>query len=249
LLLWESAANGVVGAGLPREGQLLVVRVGSRLLAGVPAEVTTTAARRFRQAMLEAVADDGPVRDALVVSLANGFMQYVTTAEEYGAQYYEGGSTIYGPAEAAMLGRMLAELSRTLSAGDSLPETVVPDVRVKPGGRRKPYRLGGDERAVVDSAWCTGDTLYAQLGLGRAGGWLVRDSSEADLPLVEIWRMGPAAGDSARAAYDDHPDVELHRPGKRAKQSPWQLRWSAPEPGNYVVRVRGAERAAAVTCG
>ncbi len=246
LLLWEGATNAIVGAGLPREDQLLVARVGSRLVAGVPAEVTTTAARRMRAAMLAAGPQDGTVRDALVVSLANGFMQYVATAEEYSAQFYEGGSTIFGPGEAEMLGRKLGELAGTLSSGDTLPPA--PGIRVAPGARRKPYRLEGDDAAVVESATCTGDTLYARLGLGRAGGWLVRDPGDADRPLVEIWRMGPEPGDSALVAYDDDPDVELHRSGKRARSAPWELRWSAAEPGSYAVRVRGAPGQAATTC-
>ena len=139
----KGAANKIVGAGLTREAQLLVARVGSRLLAGVPAEITTTAARRMRDSMLVASRADSRVSDAVIVGLANGFMQYVTTPEEYSAQFYEGGSTIYGPGEADMLGRQLARLSAARTAGDSLP--VAEGIRVgsrgaaesSPGPRRR----------------------------------------------------------------------------------------------------------------
>jgi hypothetical protein len=245
VLLGEWVANGVVGAGLPREAQLLVARIGPRLLAGVPAEVTTTSARRMRAAMLQAASRDRPgVTDAVVVSLANGFMQYVATAEEYRAQYYEGGSTIYGPGEQAMLARMLETLTDSLSAGDSLAST--PEVRVRPGARRARYALGGDEVARADSAWCAGDTLYARLALARKGGWLVRDADEADLPLVTIWQAQPGR-DSTLAAVDDQPDVELHRVQRRGA-APWELRWSGVGSGEYTVHVRGADKGALAQC-
>jgi neutral ceramidase len=245
LLLWEGAANKIVGAGLTREAQLLVARVGSRLLAGVPAEITTTAARRMRDSMLVASREDSRVTDAVIVGLANGFMQYVTTPEEYSAQFYEGGSTIYGPGEADMLGRQLARLSAARTAGDSLP--VAEGIRVAPGARRKAPRARGDERPLVESARCSGDTLYARVGLGRAGGWLVRDSSEVGLPLVEIWRVEAGSGNSTLVAYDGDPDVELHR-DDGGGDAPWEVRWHVPEAGSSSVRVRGASREAAVVC-
>jgi neutral ceramidase len=245
LLLWEGAANAIVGSGLTKEAQLLVARVGSRLLAGVPAEVTTTAARRIRDSMLVASRSDSRVADAVIVGLANGFMQYVTTPEEYSAQFYEGGSTIYGPGEADMLGRQLARLSAGRTAGDALPPTE--GIRVDPGAPRKPDRAPGDERPVVKSVRCTGDTLYARIGLGRAGGWLVRDSTEAGLPLVEIRRIEADSANSVVVAYDDDPDVELHRDAGGG-DAPWELRWSAAEAGRYIVRVRGASREAEVAC-
>jgi hypothetical protein len=222
-----------------------VARVGSRLLAGVPAEVTTTAARRMRDSMLVASRSDSRVADAVIVGLANGFMQYVTTPEEYSAQFYEGGSTIYGPGEADMLGRQLARLSAGRTAGDALPPTE--GIRVDPGAPRKPDRAPGDERPVVKSVRCTGDTLYARIGLGRAGGWLVRDSTEAGLPLVEIRRIEADSANSVVVAYDDDPDVELHRDAGGG-DAPWELRWSAAEAGRYIVRVRGASREAEVAC-
>ena len=37
------------------------------------------------------------------MGLTNEFIQYITTPEEYDRQHYEGGSTIYGPAEGAAM--------------------------------------------------------------------------------------------------------------------------------------------------
>jgi hypothetical protein len=224
-----------------------VVRIGSRLIAGMPAEVTTMAARQMRDSMVRAIRIPGRVEHALVVSVTNGFLEYVTTSDEYAAQYYEGGSTLYGPASAVMFARALAGLVRTLSAGDSLPDRAAPTVTVSPGSRRRSFRVNGDDRPQVGRAWCAGDTLYARLGLGRRSGWLVRDSSEAGEPLVQI-RGDRRGSPDAVWATDDDPGVELHRLERGSLDFPWELRWAPAPPGQYTVAVRGAKGRSTAHC-
>jgi neutral ceramidase len=247
LLLWEGATKYFIGKHLPSTGQLIVVRIGSRLIAGIPAEVTTMAARQMRDSMVRAIRIPGRVEHALVVSVTNGFLEYVTTSDEYAAQYYEGGSTLYGPASAVMFARALAGLVRTLSAGDSLPDRAAPTVTVSPGSRRRSFRVNGDDRPQVGRAWCAGDTLYARLGLGRRSGWLVRDSSEAGEPLVQI-RGDRRGSPDAVWATDDDPGVELHRLERGSLDFPWELRWAPAPPGQYTVAVRGAKGRSTAHC-
>lgn len=185
--------------------------------------------------------------DALVVSLANGFLEYVATADEYTAQFYEGASTLYGPRTATMLARTLGGLVRALSSGDSLSGSLAPPVKVSPGSRRRRSTPKGDERPVAAKAWCTGDTLYARLGLGRPGGWLVRDSSEAGKPLVGIWGSRPGSSDTL-LAVDDDPAVELHRMKRASGDAPWELRWAPVLPGFYTIRVLGHDKGASARC-
>ncbi|HKW39842.1 MAG TPA: neutral/alkaline non-lysosomal ceramidase N-terminal domain-containing protein, partial [Gemmatimonadales bacterium] len=94
--------------GLPQYAQLAVLRLGNAVLAAVPGEVTTVAGIRMKRALQ----DSGPagIELAGVVGLANGYLQYIPTAEEYRAQDYEGGSAIYGPNTAAALTEELATL-------------------------------------------------------------------------------------------------------------------------------------------
>jgi neutral ceramidase len=247
LLLWEGATKHFIGKHLPTSAQLLVLRVGPRLIAGLPAEVTTMAARQMRDSMLAAARASRRVDDALVVSNSNGFIEYVTTADEYTAQFYEGGSTLYGPRTAAMFAKALGGLVRTLSSGDSLSGQVAPPVKVSPGPRRSRFAAKGDHHLRVTTVWCTRDTLYARLGLGRGGGWLVRDSSEADEPLVKIWGDRRSGGD-APLVVDDDPAVELHRLEGVPLDAPWELRWTPPAPGRYTVGVRGDRSRLTVHC-
>src|SRR5213594_4160645 len=130
--LFDAAFGGLpnhlfVSGNLPSYAQVTVLRLGNRVIGTVPAEVTTTAGRRMREQMLASAREAGlPVSAALILGHANGYLEYVTTAEEYTAQYYEGGSTLYGPGEAAMFGRALARLAASVSTGDSLPPAAAP---------------------------------------------------------------------------------------------------------------------------
>ena len=49
-----------------------------------------------------------------ISSLANGYFGYATTEAEYGAQYYEGGHTLYGPHTVDFLSAQSARLSNDL---------------------------------------------------------------------------------------------------------------------------------------
>lgn len=86
----------------PRVGpQILPVqslRLGSIVIVGIPAEITTMAGRRLREQVEEALQkqERSTVR-VLVTCYANDYSQYVTTTEEYRTQHYEGASTLFGP--------------------------------------------------------------------------------------------------------------------------------------------------------
>ena len=99
----------------PSYAQVAVLRLGNRVIGVLPGEVTTTAGRRMREQMLAAARAAGlPVSAGLILGHANGYLGYVATAEEYTAQYYEGGSTLYGPGEATMFGRVLARVAASV---------------------------------------------------------------------------------------------------------------------------------------
>src|SRR3989442_13572227 len=92
----------------------------------------------MREQMLASARKAGlPVSAALILGHADGYIEYITTAEEYTAQYYEGASTLYGPGEAAMFGRTLARLAAAGSAGDSLTATAAPPVGLGVGHQRQ----------------------------------------------------------------------------------------------------------------
>ncbi len=111
-LQWILARMG----GAPEIAQLSLVRIGDVVLATLPAEVTTRAGESMRDSIRAALGNGAAtVRHIGIVSLTNGYMQYVTTAAEYGAQHYEGASNLYGPRTAEAFARLLAEMARGAS--------------------------------------------------------------------------------------------------------------------------------------
>jgi neutral ceramidase len=220
--------------GLPEFAQLSVVRIGSMYLATVPAEPTTMAAAAIQRSVGSALGYDWSAarRRVLVVSLTNGFMQYVTTRGEYSAQAYEGGSTIYGPAEGEMLARELGRLADSLRRtgdGGSLPNRVDPIIG-RPGAdaRLWPRAEGPDPATIPPSpVWvhCAADSVR--------GRWLGPSPGRLDLagrPQVALERE--QGGTWVPITWDDDPDVEIWLLGKDGSRGwRYEVRWSAPPAG------------------
>ena len=86
----------IVSRGLVHEmvPEVQVVRVGDRLLLGTPGEPSVEMGRRFEAAVRPKL--PAGVKEPVVVGLANDYMGYLTTPEEYEMQHYEGGHTVFG---------------------------------------------------------------------------------------------------------------------------------------------------------
>ena len=125
VLLHFGDANGVArdhdqDAWVAVDVPVQVLRVGTLLVACVPAEVTTAAGARlvrWIKATAAEAAGGGATDDweVIVTGLANGYSGYVTTPEEYAAQRYEGASTLYGPNTLGAYAECLCELTRDLT--------------------------------------------------------------------------------------------------------------------------------------
>jgi neutral ceramidase len=246
-VLFGSLPNKLaVSRKIPSFGQLSVIRIGNRLIGTIPGEVTTTAGRRMQESMLAALKRPrGSGDTALIMALTNGHIGYVTTAEEYAAQWYEGGSTLYGPGEAAMFDRALAGLAGSLSSGDVLPPASAPTLRVFPGTWKAllhPKRANSSASAKIERAWCSRDTLYVNYQLGSVHDWPAGSPFTAT-PNLEILR------DSLVVGWDDDASVELHLRSLRRNPARWQLRWSGARSGSvYRIRLRGGQEGAHIGC-
>jgi neutral ceramidase len=99
-------------ADFPSDIPLSLVRLGRTLAVGaIPFEMTTTMGARLRRRLSAA---ESP-RTFVLVGLANEYLSYVTTPEEYDAQEYEGASTIFGPRS----GPVVVDLLESLASGPS----------------------------------------------------------------------------------------------------------------------------------
>jgi neutral ceramidase len=120
----------LVATGLakpPAQEQVLpleVVQIGQLIVAAGPAEFTTMAGRRVRAALGKELGVDP--RYIVIAGYANDYANYVTTREEYEAQHYEGGSTVFGPWTEAGYRQEFVRLARALKADQPVAPGALP---------------------------------------------------------------------------------------------------------------------------
>ena len=117
---------------VPQEVPIGVYRIGDRILATLPGEFTTTIGMRIRNGIARQLAVD-PYH-VLLVGLANEYLSYFTTPEEYDAQHYEGASTLYGQASGPLIRSDLERLAAALS--EESTKRLGRSYRYSPGGHR-----------------------------------------------------------------------------------------------------------------
>ena len=122
-------------SSVPKVVPLLAVRVGPRLIASVPGEGTKEVGARIRADVERAVAGSG-IERVVISGLANEFVLYFTTPEEYSRQHYEGGNSHFGTYASNLLKEELARLAGTLARGEAAPAPVPFDATngVRPDG-------------------------------------------------------------------------------------------------------------------
>jgi len=82
----------------PKIVDIQMLKIGQFIIAAVPGEFTTMSGRRLKDQLAQSARDAGiPDPKVVIAGLSNVYTHYITTPEEYTAQRYEGGSTIYGP--------------------------------------------------------------------------------------------------------------------------------------------------------
>ena len=203
---------------LPQLLQLSVVRLGNVLLGTVPVEPTTEVGALLRERLLAA----GPseASRSVVVGVANGYALYTASAEEYDAQHYEGGSTLYGPNTAEMLAFELGQLSGSLAAGR-------PTVNV---GRANAYYThtsthfwsadpipAGFKRRILGLECGAEEVRMRWLDLRP--GTLVPSRSA----VVQLEREGTDGW--VVTAGDGHPDTQVRALEPRDGGYVWEARW------------------------
>lgn len=124
-----------VGGGVPHAFPLLAVRVGRRLIVSVPGESTKEVGSRIKAAVYSQTA--GSRIDRVVLSgLADEFLLYFTTPEEYQRQHYEGGNTQFGRYSSNLLKSEIAKLAGRVARGEPAPAPYPfdPTNGIKPNG-------------------------------------------------------------------------------------------------------------------
>ena len=104
--------------GSPEEFPQIVpfhlLRLDDHAVLGLPFETTAEAGRRIGAAITATALG---VRTAFVSSLVDDHCDYLTTREEYAAQYYEGASTLFGPQQLAWVSGTARQVAEDLATG------------------------------------------------------------------------------------------------------------------------------------
>jgi neutral ceramidase len=147
-----------------------VFRVGDGVLLGVPGEATKEVGTRMRAAAMQALTGTG-ITHAAIAGLADDYIQYITTPEEYGQQSYEGASTLFGKSEATFLQERLAELATAMKAGQPAPAPydVDPSYGVHPDGPAYDGGASSGQITTQPQSSTPGGTVDLALSGGPSG--------------------------------------------------------------------------------
>jgi hypothetical protein len=145
------------GNSTPRAVPLTVARVGDRLIGTIPGEMTVDMGRRVRAALAAAAPAD--VTGVQLSGLANEYLSYFVTPEEYDAQHYEGGSTLYGRQASVLLQAELVKLAGELRAGTPASPPYDADPRNGVADTAAPFGTGGPLAGPVEQPRATEQRL------------------------------------------------------------------------------------------
>ncbi len=99
----------------PEQAAVGVLQIGPLAMITLPGEFTTLFGSRIRQAVTQNLTP-APA-DVLMIGLANEYLSYFTTHEEYAAQHYEGASTLYGKNSETIILDEVKKLTSDLNRG------------------------------------------------------------------------------------------------------------------------------------
>ncbi|QUH03330.1 neutral/alkaline ceramidase [Saccharopolyspora erythraea] len=222
-----------------------LVRVGRLHLIGIPGEVTIGAGLRLRRTVAGIAGAD--LADVLVAGYANSYFHYVTTPEEYDAQQYEGGSTLFGRWQLPALQQVVAELATAMRDGRRLPLGPVPpdlsgsQLSLQPPivvDVPQPMRAFGDVLTGPRDSYRAGERVSVVFAGAHPGNDLHRRGTYLEVQRHEDGRWRTVADDG-----DWSTRFHWERDGIAASKV--TVTWDVPgdaAPGGYRVRYHGHAR-------
>jgi len=221
-----------------------LVRIGSLYLLTIPGEATIVAGLRLRRTVASILGVR--IADVLVAGYSNAYIHYITTPEEYEAQRYEGGSTLFGRWELAAFQQTAARLAEAMRDNAPISRGHPPLATRRPRAARTPVRV--DE---APAGWSVGDVLIGPRPSYRAGEQ-VRVVVAGANPNNDLRRGSTHFcveriddGDWRRVADDGDWSTRFHWAHRRPAMSEITITWDidrdAP-PGRYRIRYFGAAR-------
>jgi neutral ceramidase len=206
----------------PKAVPVTVAQVGERLIATIPGEMTVDMGRRVRGAV-QLMAQGHGIKAVQLSGIANEYLSYFVSPQEYDQQHYEGGSTMYGRESSVLLMQTLQGLTKNLIDGTAAPAPYDADPRNGVAFAAAPFPTGASSANATAQpastqrlqrahyAW-TGGAKGFDMPLGKAfvsvervGHGLAAD----DLGLQMLWK---AKTSGSTATYDAYWEIPRDAP-------------------------------------
>lgn len=228
-----------------------LIRIGELVLAAVPGESTVVAGLRIRRVVADALRV--PVENVLLQGYSNGYSQYVTTPEEYVAQQYEGGETMFGRWTLCAYVQEFDKMARAMARGTTLSIGAAPAdnsglqpdlLGGQPADTPHPGRRFGDVVTPAPSSAQAGQTVRVEFCGAFPTNRIRRGTRTVGYFVVERF-----TGSGWQTAFDDdHASTELKwsRPPGNPSASTITITWRIPRgtAGRYRVRYFGDAKSA-----
>jgi neutral ceramidase len=141
--------TGALGSGsTPTAVPLTVAQVGERLVATIPGEMTVGMGRLVRGA-LALMGQGHGIKAVQLSGLANEYLSYFTTPQEYDAQHYEGGSTMYGRESSVLVMQQLQVLTKALLDNHPAPPPYAEDPTNGVAATAAPFGTGASSATAT----------------------------------------------------------------------------------------------------
>jgi neutral ceramidase len=209
---------------------LHLLTLGRAAVVGLPFETTVEAGRRIGAAVTSSTLD---LDTAFVSSLVNDQTDYLTTPEEYTAQYYEGASVLFGPQQQAWVAGQARKLANDVAAGiASLPRARTFDFGVR---RYLPQPSGAGATRLLEGvrfveATSTENAYWEQVWSDVAPGDLVWHEPIVRVEVATEGNWAPASYDG-RVVDDNGWHLGVTYLGRKHAKHRYAARWYAPPLG------------------
>ena len=239
-----------------------VATIGQLALVFIPGEITTMAGRRMRETVRNVLGDRS--EHVVIAAYSNDHSGYITTPEEYDAQQYEGGHTVYGKWTLPAYQQEIDRVARALASDE--PVTNGAD----PGDRRgtvKSTAIGnefdeppagasfGDVVEALQASYAQGETMSVSFWTGHPDNALRDIYFEIQRRDGSEWRTVATENDWFTRAkwvqasrvfppldpFNPFPDPPPPLEEAFTARVIWQIR-DAAEVGTYRVVFHGSER-------
>ncbi|QRY63875.1 neutral/alkaline non-lysosomal ceramidase N-terminal domain-containing protein [Gordonia sp. PDNC005] len=229
-----------------------LIRIGDLALAAMPSETTIVAGLRIRRLVADALGM--PLENVLLQGYSNGYSQYTVTPEEYIAQQYEGGESLFGRWTLCAYMQEFHSMARSMARGSRKPagarpanrDDLQPDLLGgQPADTPMPGRKFGQVVSKVPASAKVGTTVSASFCGAFPSNKIRRGKGTKGYFAVERF-----TGTGWTVAFnDDHESTEMTwvRPGGSASASKVTVSWHVPRntpAGDYRIRYYGDVKSA-----